>query len=40
VNDYRDAVWMVLTGHWDGEIPLQVMQEIRSIETWILTVLR
>ena len=30
---------MVLTGHWVGDIPTQVMHEIRSIETWILTIL-
>lgn len=30
---------MALTGHWIGDIPAQVMQEIRSIETWILTIL-
>jgi len=35
----RDAVWAVLIGHWNGEVPPQVMQEIREIETWILMLL-
>uniref|UniRef100_A0A7E4W4U7 MAP kinase-activating death domain protein n=1 Tax=Panagrellus redivivus TaxID=6233 RepID=A0A7E4W4U7_PANRE len=35
----RDAVWSVLTGHWTGDIPTPVMQEIREIETWILMLL-
>uniref|UniRef100_A0AC34Q660 MAP kinase-activating death domain protein n=1 Tax=Panagrolaimus sp. JU765 TaxID=591449 RepID=A0AC34Q660_9BILA len=35
----RDAVWAVLIGHWTGDVPTQVMQEIRQIETWILMLL-
>jgi hypothetical protein len=36
---FRDAVWTVLMGHWTDPIPVPVMQEIRQIETWILTLL-
>ena len=32
-------MWAVLIGHWNGEVPPQVMQEIREIETWILMLL-
>uniref|UniRef100_A0A914P7P6 UDENN domain-containing protein n=1 Tax=Panagrolaimus davidi TaxID=227884 RepID=A0A914P7P6_9BILA len=35
----RNAVWSVLIGHWDGDIPDTVMEEIRQIETWILMLL-
>uniref|UniRef100_A0A914E0Z3 MAP kinase-activating death domain protein n=1 Tax=Acrobeloides nanus TaxID=290746 RepID=A0A914E0Z3_9BILA len=35
----KDAVWTVLMGHWTDPIPVPVMQEIRQIETWILTLL-
>jgi hypothetical protein len=30
---------MAITGHWVGDIPAQVMREIRSIESWILMIL-
>lgn len=36
---FRNAVWSVLIGHWDGDIPDTVMEEIRQIETWILMLL-
>uniref|UniRef100_A0AC34GSX0 MAP kinase-activating death domain protein n=1 Tax=Panagrolaimus sp. ES5 TaxID=591445 RepID=A0AC34GSX0_9BILA len=35
----RNAVWSVLIGHWNGDIPDTVMEEIRQIETWILMLL-
>ncbi|CAD5219985.1 unnamed protein product [Bursaphelenchus xylophilus] len=35
----RDSLWMVLTGHWTGPIPQNVMQEVKQIETWILLLL-
>uniref|UniRef100_A0A158R4P6 MAP kinase-activating death domain protein n=1 Tax=Syphacia muris TaxID=451379 RepID=A0A158R4P6_9BILA len=35
----KNILWAVLTGHWPGSIPENVMREVREIETWILMLL-
>lgn len=36
---FRDIVWAILTGHCTDPIPIDVMKEIKEIETWILMLL-
>ncbi|CAI2355571.1 unnamed protein product [Caenorhabditis sp. 36 PRJEB53466] len=36
---HKDIVWAIVTGHYNDQIPPEVMKEIKEIETWILMLL-
>ncbi|CAJ0938342.1 unnamed protein product, partial [Mesorhabditis belari] len=38
-TNQKEIVWSVLTGSWHDTIPVEVMKEIKQIETWILMLL-
>ncbi|CAB3400657.1 unnamed protein product [Caenorhabditis bovis] len=36
---HKNIIWAILTGHWNEQIPVVAMKEIKEIETWILMLL-